>query len=625
MHTARVLRSCSYALVALKHATCNKLTQAQLGILFLWSSTQTSSLLLCLQTTCLDSDILTSILAYQQQSSYTILPACPHFRVADMAFASLKRQISRALPLRNVASTSASDSANPTDTAQVDKQLQGHRRSSPKASIYLHSPTHSGITLHDPAHVPIDLSADVSVQVMTVGDSVITIETQREGEEIEQTAAKRRKKGFGLRRVKTAPPVTHVTPVHGSITTIESVPKSNRVRAWSYPIANWRKFSLVRRMRRGSDLKEARKEARRGKASCELNSESQFSADVDGFQNTGHDPYPLMSGAYQGSPSHMDFARDELGVSPRASVDLGSTHPDFTRPTGSPTKPFTDSDSLHGDQAKRKDSHFHGVMQTREQTSADIEENTRALTSDERPRKSSVFLLRPIEWIRQHHASISVRSSADSSSSSDSPSSSPIIQPARPARRIQEMIDVQIQPAIGSLPKASTQDETCMESGLDLPPGFEIPAQGQAGPADWLHRGWEEYYRRSAESSRRTCHALAAARCLPARGEELQRYHVVPTFQEGPQHIQAQRVQSVPYSSEYVSKAWDVATDRKGKGRRYVEHVGTEDGRGRVETRDMSGAAEPRRERRKSSNGACVTTVTLGECNFAKELGQSVT
>lgn len=502
--------------------------------------------------------------------------------------------------------------------------MQGDSRTSPKASIYRQSSAHSGVTLHDPTHVPTDLSADVLVQVMTVGDSVITIETQREGEEIEQPAAKRRKKVFGLRRVKTAPPATHITPIHGSITTIESVPKSNRLRAWSYPIANWRKFSLVRRMRRGSDLKEARKEARRGKASCELNPESQFPDDVDGTDNTGHDPYPLMSGAYQGSPSHMELATDEMGISPRTSVDLGSGRPAHTRPKGSPTKPSTNLNNSNEDQAKRKDSHFQAIMQTKEQALADTETNIREPTSDEHPRKGTAFILRSIDWIRQRHAS-SPRSSSDSSSSSDSPLSSPSMQPARPARRTQGVISTQIQPAIGRIPVAFTQDDACMEPQLNLPPGFEIPVEGQAGPADWLHRGWEEHYRRSAESAHRACHPLAAARCLPPRGEELQRYHVVSTCQDGSQCIQAQRVESIPYPTEFVTKTWDFATDRKGKGRRYVESVGAENERGRVESRDTAGAAGPPRERRKNSKGACVTTVTLGECNFAKELGQSVT
>lgn len=541
-----------------------------------------------------------------------------------MAFSSLKRQISRALSLHNVASTSASDSAKPTDTARVDELIRGYHRSSPKASIYRQSPAHSGITLHDPTHAPTDLSADVLVQVMTVGDSVITIETQREGVEIDQPAAKRRRKGLGLRRVKTAPPATHVTPVHGSITTIESVSKSNRIRAWSYPLAHLRNFSLVRRMRRGSDLKEARKEARRGKASCELDPESQFSDDIDGTENTGHDPYALMSGAYQGSPSHMEYATDEIGISPRTSVGLGSGHPALEHPKGSPTTPSHNLDSSNEDHAQRKDSHFHGIVQTKEQVSANTEANTREQTSDEHPRRGTTLILRSIEWIRQRHASPS-RSSSDSSSSSDSPLSSPILQPARTVRRAQETTTTQIQPAAVTRPIAFTQDDTYMESRLNLPPGFKIPIEGQAGPADWLHRSWEEHYRRSAESSHRAWHPLAAARCLPVRVEELQRYRVASICEEDSQCTPAQRVQLIPYPTEFVTKTWEFATDRKGKGRRYVDNVGAENWEGRVETWDIAGAAEPPRERRKSSQGACVTTVTLDECNFAKELGQSVT
>lgn len=320
----------------------------------------------------------------------------------------------------------------------------------------------------------------------------------------------------------------------------------------------------------------------------------------------------------------MEYATDEIGISPRTSVDLGSGHPALEHTKGSPTKPSNNLDSSNEDHAKRKDSHFHGIMQTKEQVSTDMEANTREQTSDEHPRRGTTLILRSIDWIRQRHASSS-RSSSNSSSSSDSPLSSPIIQPARTVRRAQGTTTDQIQPAAVTRRMASTQDDTCMEPRLDLPPGFEIPGEGQAGPADWLHRSWEEHYRRSAEFSHRACHPLAAARCLPVRAEELQRYRVASICQEDSQCIPAQRVQSIPYPTEFVTKTWDFATDRKGKGRRYVENVSMEDGRGRVETRDTAGAAESPRERRESSKGACVTTVTLDECDFAKELGQSVT
>ncbi|KAG9855963.1 hypothetical protein KCU98_g1669, partial [Aureobasidium melanogenum] len=528
-----------------------------------------------------------------------------------MGLASLKRHLSRALSHHDV-ETSGSDSANLTNTAQVDEQLPGDHRSSPKASIYQHSPAHSGNTVHNPEHAPTDLTADVMVHVMTVGDSVITIETQREDEQLEQPAPKRRKRGLGIRRVKTAPPVNQTMPLHGSITTIESVPNSNRLRAWSYPMANWKKFSLVQRMLRGTHLKEAR----RGKASCELNSESRSSNDVDGAQNSAHEPYPLMSGARQESSSQTNLATDEIGISPRTSVDLGNRPPACMRPNGSPIKPSTNSSSPDEDQAKRKDSHFHGVVQTKEQDSAEMEANTREPTPDERPRKSSAFLLHAIDWIRQHRPS-PVRSSSASSSSSTSPLSSPVIQPARPVRRAQEMHTTQPQPAVSTPSKAFGCDELYIGSHLNLPPGFEVPAEGQAGPADWLHRGWEEHYRRSAESAHRACHPWVFA-----RNEDLQRYPVVSACQDGSQCIQTQRVKSIPYPPECLTQAWDFAVDRKGKGRRCEGDVG-QDGRGRHDIREYTGAGH-QRQRRRNSKGACVTTVTLGECNFARKLEQSV-
>ncbi|KAG9944108.1 hypothetical protein KCU85_g8196, partial [Aureobasidium melanogenum] len=533
-----------------------------------------------------------------------------------MTLASLKRHLSRALAHHDVEASGA-DSASPKKIAKADKQLQHDRQSSTKASIYQHSPTHSGHTLHNPEHASTDLSADVMVHVMTVGDSIITIESQREDDQVEQPAAKRRRRTLGFRRVKTAPAASRTVPLHGSVTTIESVSKSNRLRAWSYPLSNF-KDNLIRRMRRGTEPKEARNEIRRGKISCELNSERQSSADVDGAQSPSQEPYFLMSGAYQGSLSHVNLATDEMAISPRTSIDLGNRPPARMRPDGSPTNPATELSSRNGDQDKRKDSHFHGVLQIKEQTSAEMEGNTRELTPDEHQRKSSIFLLRPIYWIRQHYASSPVRSLSASSSSSDSPLSSPVMPPACPPRRIQEMYTSQAHPAISRLFKASSCDELYSGSQLHLPPGFEIPAEGQAGPVDWVHRGWEEHYRRSAESAHRACHSLTAARSLPARNEVLQRYNVVSAC-HGSQCVQTQRVQSIPYSTEHISQAWDFAVDGKGKGRRCVEDVGAEDWRGRV---GQNTGAGHQRQRRRRSKGACVTTVTLGECNFAKELEQ---
>ncbi|KAH0361156.1 hypothetical protein KCU65_g8881, partial [Aureobasidium melanogenum] len=516
-----------------------------------------------------------------------------------MGLASLKRHLSRALSHHDV-EASGSGSVSPKDTAKADKQLQRDRRSSTKASIYQHSPAHSGHTLHNPEHTPTDLSADVMVHVMTVGDSIITIESQREDDQVEQPAAKRRKRVLGIRRVKTAPAASQAVPLHGSVTTIESLSKGNRRRAWSYPLANF-KDNLIRRMRRGTDPKEAPKEARRGKNSCELNSERQSSADVDGAQNPSQEPYSLMSGAYLESPSHTNLATNEMSISPRTSIDLGDRPPAWMRPNGSPIKLSTKSNSPNENRAKRKDSHFHDVLQIKEQTSAEMEADTRDSTLDEQPRKSPSFFLHAVDWIR-HHRPSPVRSSSASSSSSDSPMSSPFVGPARPPRQIQETNVSQAQPTASRLSKFSSCDELHSESQLNLPPGFEVPAEGQAGPVDWVHRGWEEYRRRSAESAHRACHPLAAARSCPARNEDLQRYHTASVWQEASQ-----------------TQAWDFAVDRKGKGRMCEEDV---DARGRRDVRETAGAGH-QRQRRRRSKGACVTTLTLAECNFAKELEQS--
>ncbi|CAD0086307.1 unnamed protein product [Aureobasidium vineae] len=536
-----------------------------------------------------------------------------------MALASLKRQLSRVLARDTTTNgTSSCDAPELPSDAQVDEQCQ---RASPKASIYKHSPAHSGTTLHDLNQAPTNVSpeylSDAMVHVMTVGDSIITIETQqRDAEQGEQPAVKRRKKSFGLRRVKTEP-ASQSTPLHGSITTIESVPNGSRSRAWSYPLVNWKNLSLVRRMRRSADLKEARKEARKGKASCELVPGDQpQTGDAD--ENTTAHLAPLMPGAVQGSPSHINRLSNGLDASPRASVNLGIG---ASAPGQDKESSKKHSNSSSEEQIKRKDSRFHEVMQAGEKAAADMEANTREVAFEERPQKNSAFLLHPIDWIRQHHATVFPLPSSDSSSDSDSRPPSPTTRPARPARRTQEPHPVQPQATRRRGSEALTRDELYMRSRINLPPGMDIPAVGQAGPVDWLHRGWEEHYRQLAESSRRACHPLAAACFLPTRGEEMQRYVPGSQCQNGRGRASTQRGQSTPYPTGVYIQTCDFAVHGKGKGIMYVQDVGAQDGRGRRENRN---AAFPEYERqRRIEEGACVTTLTLGECNFAKELGQN--
>ncbi|CAD0109510.1 unnamed protein product [Aureobasidium uvarum] len=537
-----------------------------------------------------------------------------------MALASLKRQLSRVLARDTPTDgTDSCDAPELPSDAQVDEQCQ---RPSPKTSIYKHSPAPSGTILHNLNHAPTEVSSeypsDAMVHVMTVGDSIITIETQqRDAEQGEQPAVKRRKKRLGLRRVKTEP-ASQSTSLHGSITTIESVPNGSRSRAWSYPLVDWKNLSLVRRMRRSVDLMEARKEARKGKASCELLPDAQPPTGDDERTPT-HLP-PLMSGAIQGSPSHINRLSNGLDVSSRISADLGIGTTTSVQDKGPPKNCFANSNRSGEDRVKRKDSHFHEVMQGTEKAAADMEANTREFETDERPQKNLVFLLHPIDWIRQYHASVFSLSSSDSSSDSDSDPPSPTTRSARPARRAQEPYPVQIQATRRRGSEALTRDELYMRPRIHLPPGMDIPAVGQAGPVDWLHRGWEEHYRQSAESSRRTCHPLAAARFLPTRGEEMQRYVPVSQCHSGRDCTATQTMHSRPNTTGVHTQIFDFAVNGKGKGIMYVQDVVAPDGRARRESMNVN-LAEYKRQKR-IEDGACVTTLTLGECNFAKELGQ---
>jgi hypothetical protein len=523
-----------------------------------------------------------------------------------MALSRLKR-LSRTLSSRGIP-TDTADNFNPSSPPDgsrklLNEHLRNHHRSSPKAFVFEHSPAHSATTLHDPEHTPTDLashtSSDVSdiVQVLMIGDSVITVEThRREDESIEPPVARQRKKSLGLRRVNTAPAAAHCIPLHGSITTIESV---HKVRAWSYPLS-WKDLDLVCRIRRSAD----RKEARRGKASCDLTSAREPSNGVD-EHNTAPSSPPVMSGACQSSPSHTSRPTDELDISPRTSVCL-------TAGSNAPTQHSSHRRGSGAEQVKRKDSHIHDTAQTREKATADLKACTRKLSSDERSSGNLTFLLHPIDWVRQYHASVSSNPESGSSSSSGFSPSSPTTRPSQPARRIEEIRVTQTQPAKPRLSLACTRDEMYMDAPLNLPPGFEVPTVGQAGPADWLHRGWEDHYRRSAEASRRACHPLAAARCLPTRGEQMQQYNPGFTYQNGSQTHPVQRAHSTPDPGLRYTQSCDFAVGWKGKGVRSFRCAG--------------GAGVDNAEgRRASSQGACVTTLTLGECTFPKVLEQTTT
>lgn len=519
-----------------------------------------------------------------------------------MVLSTFKR-LSRALSLRELR-TNPVGSCNASDQPEnahgpMDRQVQIHHRSSPKASIYEHSPAHSATTLHDPEHAPTDLSAQDSrsssnaiVQVMTVGDSVITVERhRRDDEETEEPIAKRRKKSFGIRRVRSAPSATQNIPLHGSITTIESTRNDNWLRSWSFPLVGWKDLNLIHRMRRSSNVKQARKRARSGKTSCDSNLDQQCPDGTDA-QDSADCPIPTMSGAYQGSPSHMIHSPDELGISPRTSVC-------FMAGSDIPVQNGNQCVTSNEEQISRKDSHFYELLQAKEQAAAEPSENTKRLSSDERPSGNFTFLMHPIDWFKEHHASVFGFEDSDSSSSSASTPPSPTTRLSCPPRRTEAIPHT--RPAQRRMSLGSTRSEVYMEAPIHLPPGFDVPEAGQAGPADWLHRGWEEHYRQSAESSHQACHPLAAARCLPTRAEELQQHNVC---QAGGPNGQAKD------QAETNSRSWTIPAGWKGKGAR------------RPDCLECSGAGGEG-HRCTSSQGACVTTITLDECMFAKEPEQT--
>ncbi|THX70090.1 hypothetical protein D6D04_10032 [Aureobasidium pullulans] len=515
-----------------------------------------------------------------------------------MGILTLKRKWSRSLPLRDSVSTSGRNPSIATEQATAHKQVQSQPRSSPKASVYEHSPPHSGTTLHDPDHAPSRVSIDISndatpsdtlVHVMTVGDSVITVETHRADAEEAEQPKKTKKKSFNLRRVKTAPGALHRGVAHGSVTTIESTPSGSRLRAWSYPQVNWKKLNFVRRVRRSAD----RKHARKGKAPSRQNSGRQSHA--DSAASPTQTQSPLMSGAVQASPPRSHRASYGTDICPRASACLGIEPPTAVHFDSSPRRSPPNSEHPSGEHVERKDSHFPEAKQAKDKVALDLEAVTVQLTSDKQTQGSSSFLLHPFDWLRQHHNSAFPSSSSDSSSSSSSMPPSPTTRPARLARRSRETYsfhrsevyptrkeNINLQTALGKSSMCSTREQLYMESGPKLPPGLEVPEVGHAGPSDWIHRGWAEHYRREAEVSNRACHPLAAARFLPTKAEESKRYSMPQSKQE-PFYPQAGPSASQMYAGTYT-RAWDFAFDTKGKRRQ----------------------------------DTCVTTVTLDDCDFEK-------
>ncbi|KEQ95423.1 hypothetical protein AUEXF2481DRAFT_29501 [Aureobasidium subglaciale EXF-2481] len=552
-----------------------------------------------------------------------------------MALSSFKRQWSRALSLRDSSppSTSAGDPETVTDAVPTQQQLPAFHRSSPKGSVYQHSPPHSGTTLHDPDHAPSHIHTEISniaypsdTMILTVGDSVITVETHRtDVEQNDRTTTQKRKKSFGLRRVKTAPTGLHGAITHGSITTIESTPAASRIRAWSYPQVNWDKLNLVRRVRGSVD----RKEARKGKAASEPGSDPQSPADEHEMHIASQFQYPMMSGAAQDDSSYTKRPSDGAGISPRASGSAWIMPSSWAQSSGSPGKSLPRADS-HGEE-KRKDSHFYDAIVAKAKATIDLEAVTRELTSDKRPHRNSSILLHPIDWIRSRHNSGQC-SSSDSSTSGSAPPS-PTTRSARPARRRQEthtaqipsfgwpsaegpdtpmqtahVLNAQAQSVCGKISEASTStvDELLKESRPTyLPPGVQIPAPGQAGPSDWLDRGLEDHYRRSAELATRASHPMEPSRYLHAqRGEDKQRFNPMHKWQQDQHPAHRHNVHS--FAVGMYAQAWDWALDNKGKG---VAQSDFMEGRG----------GEVKRKKSSGGRGSCVTTLTLAECDFGKE------
>lgn len=517
---------------------------------------------------------------HQHSRTRRVLESTAHILAINMpTFRWLKRSFDRAFSRSSSSSSTAtSDSAKDTQVHNPPSRDPGLHRSSPKGSIYLHSPGHSGETLHDaenaPSHIRPDppavvMGSDRVVQTMTVGDSVITVETHpiNNGRD-DRMGSNSRPKSRRLRKRHTAPVeldgIASYDPLtHGSVTTVETVPTQRRPRAFSHPQFRWKRLNFVGRARRSAELKEARK----GKARSPRSSEDQEASPPT-------------------TPSRK--RRSEISnMSPRASIS-GDAQVPAAKNDRSPNS-HAQSQRPSVEDFGRKDSHFPDAVQAKEKETADLH----ALVAEQlanRSRKSSSFLRHPIDWIKQRRNS---PASLPSSSSSSSSAFETRVIPSKVTRCPTDNDRV----AQGKKPEP-----------IRLPPGLEPPPIGHAGPSDWVHRGWEQYcsrlsFEESIEQSTRV-----PLRSSVARAEENQR--AAPPLVWHPRaDTPFLDYKTMQAPCTHGSRVRDFASSDKGKGV----------GRARPALVGGCSTEDEGRHRqlgRMRANGTCVTTLALEECEF---------
>jgi hypothetical protein len=150
-----------------------------------------------------------------------------------------------------------------------------------------------------------------------------------------------------------------------------------------------------------------------------------------------------------------------------------------------------------------------------------------------------------------------------------------------------------------------------METVVALPPGLEVPGLGDAGPSNWVDRGWAEHERQSAE--------LALQAQYRARVEERQRDAISAAGRERRSRCRRKRREreiskSPPDSAGTHVRAWDYGADKKWRLLRHDtdgdDNDDDDDDEIGVNGNEMDGL---RQSSGQGDTGACLTRLTLGD------------
>lgn len=492
---------------------------------------------------------------------------------------SLKRRLERALS-RLSTSTSTEEKTTDDSSNLID-------RASPKSSTYELSPAHSGDTLQDAENAPSRLMCNghvntsrsgSAVSVLTIGDNHITVEAhQINGGSDEQIAARQGNLAIGRRN--TAPSI-----LHGPVRTLDSSSANMPQRSLSTQRTKWKRFGLTNRTHFSPVPK--------GKARSITSSSKSGSLDNLSFSTPLHssrDPATSLSPGGKTSSGSAD-------ISPHHSVKSLRKKSVVSNSMESEVSVPPPSNRSSDEMIERKDSHFPDAVLAKEKTTAALQADlNEELNAEKTNHKRSSLLPLIKDWVKQHRRLTSSTSSSNSSSSSPSPLNSGSLGKSS-FRRSSSGAAQSTRMKITRWPSNHDLARHEREPSLvHLPPGFDVPEIGDAGPSDWVSRVWDEHF---AQASKAQDNPPTRT---PPSGEEVLR------TSSSTRELELEFKQPC-----YSNPGHDNMKDSKGKGPQLNRPV-------LERNRSTDDSVRHRNLERMRSNGTCVTTLTLSECRFDSE------